>query len=97
MKMILSIPRTISRAVKVTSATHASGLVSHSNIIFPFRLGLYLISAILPLFCRGILQSDLNELIFRWLCSDGYEEEGGERLRRRAWFGIGAESWLESS
>jgi hypothetical protein len=32
---MLSIPRTISSVVNVTNATHASGLVSHSNIHTP--------------------------------------------------------------
>src|SRR3954453_588413 len=39
MNMMLSIPRTISRAVNVTSATHASGLVSHSNKCLPLYEG----------------------------------------------------------
>jgi len=31
-KIMLSMPRTISRAVRVPSAIHASGLVNHANI-----------------------------------------------------------------
>ena len=33
--MILSMPKTIYNAASVTSDTHASGSVIHSNIIFP--------------------------------------------------------------
>jgi hypothetical protein len=65
MNMMLSIPRTISRAVNVTSATHACGLVSHSNKRLPlydiqtcrdiFSL-LFFFGRALPL-DRGILAS----------------------------------------